>query len=138
MRRARDTALASEALAWVALAGLGLRLAPFRWIAAAANRKARVSASDEAGVIDKVRWAVTAAARRSPWRPACFEEGLAAHAMLRRRGVASVLYYGARRGGAPGLAAHVWVRAGGQDVVGGAGAGDFAILAAWPAAGERV
>ncbi len=57
----------------------------------------------------------------------CFERGLAAHAMLRRRGLQSVLYYGAA--GAGGLRAHVWVRCAGVDVVGGDEAPDFAFLA---------
>ena len=39
----------------------------------------------------EVSWAVAAAARRVPWRAKCLEQGLAAQAMLRLRGLASVL-----------------------------------------------
>ena len=48
----------------------------------------------------------------------CFQQGLAAQLMLRRRGIPSVLYYGAAQDGS-GLHAHVWVRDGDIDVIGG-------------------
>jgi hypothetical protein len=52
--------------------------------------------------------------------------------MLRRRGVPSVLYYGAAQGERTGLSAHVWVRDGDVDVVGGEIADRFAVLATFP------
>ena len=64
-----------------------------------------------------VRLAVKRAAVRLPWRIVCFQEGLAAHWMLRRRGMASRLHYGIRPEG-DRLSAHVWVEAGGQVIIG--------------------
>src|SRR5439155_345894 len=86
-----------------------------------------------APIVDRVRWAVQAAAQRVPWRALCFEQGLAAQQMLRRRGVRSVLYYGAAHDSQEELAAHVWVRAGNMDVVGCEIASRFALLATFPA-----
>jgi hypothetical protein len=62
----------------------------------------------------------------------CFQQGLAAQLMLRRRGIPSVLYYGAAQDDKSGLYAHVWVRDGDVDVIGGEIAHRFAILAAFP------
>ena len=58
----------------------------------------------------------------------CLPRALAAHAMLRRRGIASRLCLGAaREGGA--LAAHAWVEIGEDKIVGGADAEGFTRLA---------
>ena len=54
--------------------------------------------------------------------------------MLRRRGVPSILYYGASPDENQGLAAHVWVRDGNTDVVGCEVASRYAVLATFPAA----
>jgi hypothetical protein len=62
----------------------------------------------------------------------CFEQGLAAQFMLRRRGVPSVLYYGAALDDQDGLSAHVWVRDGDVDIIGGEIASQFAVLATFP------
>ena len=80
----------------------------------------------------QVRWAIVTAARRVPWRALCIQQGLAAQFMLRRRGIPSVLYYGAalREGD---LKAHVWVRDGTIDVIGGEAASRYALLARFPA-----
>jgi hypothetical protein len=80
----------------------------------------------------RIRWAVSACARRVPWRAKCFEQGLAAQLMLRRRGTCSVLYYGAASGDERGLSAHVWVRDGDLDIIGGEIASDYAVLATFP------
>jgi hypothetical protein len=66
----------------------------------------------------------------------CFQQGLAAQFMLRRRGVPSVLYYGAATDDRSGLSAHVWVRASGVDVIGGEIASRFAVLMTFPPEGE--
>jgi hypothetical protein len=52
--------------------------------------------------------------------------------MLRRRGVPTVLYYGAAPDDERRLAAHVWVKAGETGVVGHKIADRFAILAKYP------
>jgi hypothetical protein len=62
----------------------------------------------------------------------CFQQGLAAQLMLRRRGVPSVLYYGAAPNDGSGLSAHVWVRDGDVGVIGDEIASRYAQLAAFP------
>jgi hypothetical protein len=76
--------------------------------------------------------AIRAWSRRLPWRTMCFEEGMAAHWMLRRRKITSALYYGAATIDGE-LKAHVWVRSGELDVIGCENAADYALLARFPA-----
>jgi hypothetical protein len=129
-----DIGLASEALVCLVLAGLALRVVSFPDLANFAGRRgpARRSEPDCNATGARVGWAVAAAARRAPWGPRCFERGLAAHVMLRRRGEDSRLCYGARSDGERGPAAHVWVRLGDETIVGGDEAGHYALLAMFP------
>ena len=121
----------AEALAALALASLAIALLPFRRVAAAASAPVRKTAPADAEIIRRVRSAVKAWASRVPWRAVCFQKGLALHWMLRRRGIRSVLLYGARSDG-DGLAAHVWVDVDGETVIGGDEAPNFACLARFP------
>jgi hypothetical protein len=126
-----DWLLLAEALAALALASLAIGLLPFRRVAAAASGPVRGPERPDSATVGRVRWAVQAWARRVPWRTVCFQRGLALHWMLRRRGIPSVLLYGAKRDG-DGLAAHVWVDVDGETVIGGEEAPGFALLARFP------
>jgi len=79
-----------------------------------------------------IAWAVDRAAKRSRLRALCFERGLTAQVMLRRRGVDSTLFYGIRPGSKMPLDAHVWVLDQGFDVTGTPPDGGYAILASFP------
>lgn len=134
MAEGRRWRLAAEAAFWLALAGLALRLTTFARLASAAGWPLRGVRIDDDGVdAAAIALAVEAAARRAPWSALCFERGLAAHFMLRRRGWDSTLCYGARNDGSRGPSAHVWVRLRGRDVIGGEEAPRFAELARFPA-----
>lgn len=111
-----------------------LRTRPFAMIARLAARKVAgpADAARSTAVATDVQWAVTSAARRIPWRAACFDQGLAAQLMLQRRKIPSRLYYGARSDDSRGPAAHVWVSVEGRVIVGGEGAERFAVLAVYP------
>lgn len=85
-----------------------------------------------------VGWAIDRAAKRSRLRALCFERGLAAQIMLRRRGIDSTLFYGVRPGSDKPLDAHVWVLDRGFDVTGTPAAGRYATLATFPAGREAL
>jgi hypothetical protein len=85
----------------------------------------------------RVRWAVVACARWVPWRTMCFQQGLAVQFMLRRRGIPSVLYYGAATDDGRGLSAHVWVCDGDLNIVGGEIASRYAVLCTFPPQGRN-
>jgi hypothetical protein len=130
---ADDWLLAAEALALLVWASLAIKLLPFRKVAAAASKMpARRTGGPAEGLPKRIRWAVDAWGRRVPWRSVCFQRGLAAHRMLRRRGYGSILHYGVAQGEEKGLSAHVWVSLDGQPVIGGEEAPNFTCLATFP------
>ena len=118
-----------EAGAALLIASLAIRLAPFRLLAERLGRTGRPGAAPaDAETIYWLRRAVLAWARRVPWRALCFEQGLVAFALLRRRGLAASLHYGAATIDGE-LKAHVWVTSGPADVVGGESKDDYGLLA---------
>lgn len=131
----RDPVLLTIAILWLGLARFSIAFFSFRRVGRMATMPVRLSEQGELKrleTIKRVRWAIAAASRRVPWRTMCFEQGLAAHLMLRRRGLPSVLYYGAAPNKEKGLAAHVWVRVGVIEIVGCEIADQFAVLAVFP------
>jgi hypothetical protein len=132
-----DRGLLAEALVGLTLASAAVALLPFRMIGRLAARPSPLEpASDGEHSICAIRWAVRAAARRVPVRAKCFEQGLAALWMLRRRGVDATLHYGAVQEG-ENLLAHVWVTAGDKDVIGCENKDRFTELVRFPAAASR-
>ena len=128
--------LVVEATCALGIAALAIALFPFRRIAASAGRRPAgtdLEEAERAQIVRQVRWAVVACARRVPWRAKCFEQGLAAQWMLRRRRIGATLFYGIRRVEDGALAAHVWLRAGALDVIGCENEDEFSELARFPA-----
>jgi hypothetical protein len=85
---------------------------------------------DSVAIADCV-WAIAVASHWLPWRTACIEKGLACQRLLRGAGLNAVLHYGARHLDEK-LEAHVWVSVGGETIMGGEHAADFAELATFP------
>jgi hypothetical protein len=126
-----------EALVALAWSSFLIRCLPFRTVMRlAGGSQPRQRSTDQDVIVRELVWAIEACARRVPWRAVCFQQGLAVHLMLRRRGIGSLLHYGVRQG-ADGLKAHVWVTLGGADVIGGPEAQGFACLATYPPAATR-
>ena len=132
----QDRVLLAETILSLAIAGIAIAVLPFRYVGLLAARPIRrPTLFGQARVyeVGRVRWAIITIAARLPWRALCFQQSLAAQLMLRRRGIFSVLYYGAAQDDRSGLHAHVWLRDGNVDVIGGEIASRFAILATFPA-----
>ena len=117
-----------EAAVMLVLARLAVRVASpariFAW-ADRPPRRIRRFAVDEIGWVS---WAVENVGAR-PWMNAlCLPRALAAHAMLRRRGIASRLCLGvSRERGA--LDAHAWLEVGNAKIVGAREADGFTRMA---------
>ena len=81
--------------------------------------------------VNRIARAIERGSRHAPRRATCLVQALAADAMLRRRGVPSVVHLGVlgqRPGGEP-LEAHAWVESGGVVVTGWtAGLSDYVEL----------
>lgn len=119
-----------EAAIMLVVARLALRLLPparvFAW-AGRPPRRVRRFATDETAW---VTWAVDDIGSRRWMNALCLPRALAAHVMLRRRGIVSRLCLGvARRNDA--VAAHAWVEVGREKVIGETGAEGFTRLAAF-------
>jgi Transglutaminase-like superfamily len=124
-----------EAVLWLAFAGFAIAVLPFRHVGLLAARPIRRPVPPYQARLIKVRrirWAIIVTARRVPWRALCFQQGLAAQLMFRRQGVPSILYYGAAKDEQGDLMAHVWVRDGDINVVGGEIASRYGVLATFP------
>ena len=143
----RRRALLIEAVAWLLVARLSLIFVSFPRLArrlgtlvAPADARALRAKSDDkhdqARVAEEVGWAVTRAARHVPFKAVCLPQAMAARIMLRRRGVDSVLHFGARIGqdriGQDKIGpdkpidAHAWLDAAGVEVTGYPVANTFA------------
>jgi len=129
--------LLPEALLTLAWTSLLVRCLPFRTVLRFADRSRLSAGPASTAIAADAVWAVEVCARRVPWRAVCFQQGLAVHLMLRRRGIASVLHYGVRQGAAEGLKAHVWVTLDDAAVIGGEQAPRFACLMSVPSPAAR-
>lgn len=125
-------ALLAEAGAAILVASLALRLMAFRTLAERLGRGVGRARPADAETAYWLRRAVLAWARRLPWRTLCFEQGLAAFTLLRRRGLAATMHYGAATI-AGELKAHVWVTSGETEVIGCENQEDYGLLARFPA-----
>lgn len=131
----REFTLLLEAVAVLSAATVVIRIMPFRSILRLAGMRSRgqsPSPAERERTNRRVQWAVIATARRLPWRPLCFPQGLAAQWMLRRRGIPSTFYYGVMIAEAA-MDAHVWVRDGDWTVVGGRPPDGMKVLVQAPA-----
>jgi hypothetical protein len=121
-------ALLAEAGAIMIAASLAVRLVPFRTLAERLGKGVKGQAAADAETAYWLRRAVLAWAKRLPWRTLCFEQGLAAFALLRRRRLAATLHYGAATIDGE-LKAHVWVTSGETELVGGEAKDNYGVLA---------
>jgi hypothetical protein len=123
-----------EAAVMLILARLAVRFVPPARVFAWANRPPRRIHRFAADEVSWISWAVETLGAK-PWMNAlCLPRALAAHAMLRRRGLASRLCLGVARDRGE-LAAHAWVEIGADKVVGGTEAAAFTRLAEFGGAG---
>ena len=68
--------------------------------------------------LQRVSFAIRAAANNVPWRSDCFPQAIAARAMLKSRGYASTIHLGVEKAGEGELAAHAWLTCGETVVTG--------------------
>jgi hypothetical protein len=123
-----DRLLLSEAMLYLAIASLLISLLSFTRIVRFATAGRMVCDPSPAPFALRLAWALQACANRVPWKALCFQQALAAHMMLRRRGWAAVMNYGIRRDDDGALAAHVWICSGDVDVIGCENADDFQLI----------
>ena len=70
-------------------------------------------------LLDRVGYAIDAAAGSVPWRSDCFPRAIAAYRLLKSFGIGSTIHLGVEREGERNLLGHAWVTSGDTVVVGG-------------------
>lgn len=78
----------------------------------------KAASPSQIGIAEDIGWAVTRAARYTPFKAVCLPQAITAHTMLRRRGVASVMHFGAAMDESKPLDTHAWLDAAGVEVTG--------------------
>jgi hypothetical protein len=130
-----DIALALEAACMLTFFRLALNFLPVQrltaWMGTDALALSSVSQAKALETIRRVEWSIGAVVRHGPLTFVCFPQCLAAYFMLRRRHIASKLFYGVTRD-ADQLKAHTWVKVGNRTVVGGDVEPQFTILNTFP------
>jgi hypothetical protein len=137
---ARRRALVMEAALWLLAARIALIAIPFprlarrlgAFVPPTDERVARVAeggSSEDRRLAAEIGWATVRAARHVPFKAVCLPQAMAARIMLRRRGVASVLHFGAAKGADKPIDAHAWLDAAGVEVTGYPVAAQFSEIA---------
>jgi len=136
----RRRALLAEAVACLLAARLALIFIPFPRLAQRLGtfvppsdprvaQAANAVPQDQTQLAEEIGWAVTRAARYVPFKAVCLPQAMAARVMLKRRGVKSVMHFGAAKGAEKPLDAHAWLDAAGVEVTGYPVAKNFAEIA---------
>ena len=125
--------MALEAAVWLTLARLLAHHVPMRfWRRHLEAASSGIGDAARGPLGHAVGRMVRRVARRLPFEALCLPQAMAAHWMLRRRGVFGCLWMGVRRA-APGgpLQYHAWLTVDGECVIGGRPAGTYLPLP-WP------
>jgi Uncharacterised nucleotidyltransferase/Transglutaminase-like superfamily len=130
---AADIALAIEAACMLIFFRIALNFLPVQRLTAWMGNAAQSSLSqaEPAQTLRRIEWSIDAVVRHVPLTFVCFPQCLAAYFMLRRRHIASKLFYGVTRD-ADQLKAHTWVKVGDRTVVGGDLESRFTVLTTFP------
>jgi len=117
-----------EAAVMILLARLAVRFIPPAHVFSWADRPPRRINRFAVDEINWVSWAVEKVSSKPRMNALCLPRALAAHAMLRRRGIASQLCLGVAREGCE-LTAHAWVEVDKNKIISDAEDGRFTRLA---------
>lgn len=127
--------LLTEAVLYLLAARFAVRFVPYRLLERFMNRLPVVP-EPQGEEREQKRKQVLRAIRQAyfllPGETVCFPRGIAAQAMLRRRGIIATLHYGAASSCDGMFGSHVWVTDGDIPVTGCRIAGSYRQLAAYP------
>jgi hypothetical protein len=130
---AADIALALEAACMLTFFRIALNFLPVQTLTAWMGKaqQSTLAQKEPAQTLRRIEWSIDAVVRHLPFTFVCFPQCLAAYFMLRRRHIASRLFYGVTRD-ADQLKAHTWVKVGDRTVVGGDLESRFTVLTTFP------
>jgi Uncharacterised nucleotidyltransferase/Transglutaminase-like superfamily len=135
VRPPADIGLAIEAGCMLTFFRIALNFLPVQeltaWMSRPVPRQRSMTQETAAQTLRRIEWSIDAVVRHVPLNFVCFPQCLAAYFMLRRRHIASKLFYGVARE-ADELKAHTWVKVGDRTVVGGDVESRFTVLTTFP------
>jgi hypothetical protein len=135
LRPPADVGLAIEAGCMLTFFRIALKFLPVQkltaWMSRGNGKQTFPNPEGAAQIMRRVEWSIDAVVRHAPIDFVCFPQCLAAYFMLRRRHVASRLFYGIARE-ANQLKAHTWVKVGDRTIVGGNVESQFTVLTTFP------
>jgi hypothetical protein len=116
----RDKWMLLHATLWLSTARIMLLVLPFPKIAE------RLSGEEDAAgevpdseLLERIGYAVRAAAANVPWRSDCFPQSIAGWMLLRHYGYRSTIHLGVERSGEDELVGHAWLTSADTVVTGG-------------------
>ncbi|PYS74611.1 MAG: lasso peptide biosynthesis B2 protein [Acidobacteria bacterium] len=128
-----DRWLVLEAAVLLGFARLGVIVLPFRFLAAALGTQAadleRCETTTPAPQIARVGWAVRRISCHTPWQSNCLTKAVAGRIMLRRRRIASTVYFGLTKTRDGALQAHAWLSTGNSSMTGGSNLNRYTVVA---------
>jgi hypothetical protein len=111
-----------HATLWLAMARITLFVMPFRKLAASLSRGQNAAGSTpDPELLERIGYAVGAAAGNVPWRSDCFPQSIAGWMLLKHHGYNSTIHLGVKRVGDGALEGHAWLTCGDVVVTGGEG-----------------
>ena len=119
-----------EAAVMRVLARIAVRWLPSARLLSWADRPVRHIRRFAADEVPWIEWSIERAGALPGMNALCLPRALAAHTMLRRRGISSKLCLGVARNGED-FAAHAWIEVGERKIVGADAAGGFRQIAAF-------
>ena len=117
---AADKWLVVRAAFWLGIARIRLAITPFRRLSEGLVRNSDAFSVDaDPEYVERVGYAVRAAANNVPWRSDCFPQTIAARTLLSGKGYTTVIHLGVEKDGEKDLAGHAWLTCGEVVVTGG-------------------
>jgi hypothetical protein len=109
-----------HAVVWLGLARVMLLVLPFKRLAERLSGE-RDTANDAPSpeLLQRIGYAVRAAANHVPWRSDCFPQSIAGRMLLKHHGYSSKIHLGVERVDEEEIAGHAWLTCHGTVVVGG-------------------
>ena len=125
--RTRRRRYLREAFVTFAFARLAVRLIPPARIFAWVDRPPRYTSRFSGDEVGWIKWALETVSAQSRANDLCLPRAIAAHAMLRRRGITSRLCLGVARD--QQLAGHAWIEVDSHTIIGDTGGDRFTRIA---------
>ena len=115
-----DKRLLLRAVGWLLIARIMLVAMSFERLSARLSTTGQSTQIEPDPVLlQRIGFAVSAAANNVPWRSDCFPQTIAARMLLKRFGYASTIHFGVERVGGDELGGHAWLTCGETVVTGG-------------------